>query len=183
MLEELRTKIIRLFGEEAAVKVREACDFAVRAHNGQKRSSGEPYSIHPLAVANILTDLGMDVDTIISGLLHDTIEDTGITKQKLEDRFGAEVAMLVDGVTKLSRLSYKSKEEEQVENLRKMFLAMARDIRVIIIKLADRLHNLRTLEYVDEERQRAKAYETLEIYAPNVGRKERKGEHPIDLSK
>ncbi|HCS73901.1 MAG TPA: (p)ppGpp synthetase [Clostridiales bacterium] len=166
MLEELRTKIIRLFGEEAAVKVREACDFAVRAHNGQKRSSGEPYSIHPLAVANILTDLGMDVDTIISGLLHDTIEDTGITKQKLEDRFGAEVAMLVDGVTKLSRLSYKSKEEEQVENLRKMFLAMARDIRVIIIKLADRLHNLRTLEYVDEERQRAKAYETLEIYAP-----------------
>ncbi len=166
MLEELRVKIRKAFGEDQTARVRSAYEFAEKAHAGQKRSSGEPYSIHPLAVANILTDLGMDADTIISGLLHDTIEDTGVTKEEIEEKFGAEVAMLVDGVTKLSRLSYKTKEEHQVENLRKMFLAMAKDIRVIIIKLADRLHNLRTLEYVDEESQRAKAYETLEIYSP-----------------
>jgi len=166
MLEVLLSKIEKAFGKEAANKVMEAYEYAEKAHAGQKRSSGEPYSIHPLAVAIILTDLGMDVDTIIAGLLHDTIEDTGVTKEELEARFGDEVAGMVDGVTKLSRLSYKSKEEQQVENLRKMFLAMAKDIRVIIIKLADRLHNLRTLEYVNEEKQREKAYETLEIYAP-----------------
>jgi GTP pyrophosphokinase len=166
MLEELELKISKAFGQEAANKIKEVYDFAEKAHAGQKRSSGEPYSIHPLAVAVILTDLGMDVDTIAAGLLHDTIEDTGVTREELERRFGAEVAGMVDGVTKLSRLSYKTKEEQQVESLRKMFLAMAKDIRVIIIKLADRMHNLRTLEYVDEEKQREKAYETLEIYAP-----------------
>jgi guanosine-3',5'-bis(diphosphate) 3'-pyrophosphohydrolase len=166
MLEALVKKITDTFGEQAAVKVIEAYEFAEEAHADQKRSSGEPYSIHPLAVAKILTDLGMDVNTIISGLLHDTIEDTGVTREELEKKFGSEVAEMVDGVTKLSRLSYKTKEEQQVENLRKMFLAMAKDIRVIIIKLSDRLHNLRTLEYVDEEKQREKAYETLEIYAP-----------------
>lgn len=166
VLEALVKRITDTFGEEAAVKVIEAYEFAVEAHADQKRSSGEPYSIHPLAVAKILTDLGMDVNTIISGLLHDTIEDTGVTREELEKKFGSEVAEMVDGVTKLSRLSYKTKEEQQVENLRKMFLAMAKDIRVIIIKLSDRLHNLRTLEYVDEEKQREKAYETLEIYAP-----------------
>lgn len=166
MLEELELKITKAFGQEAADKIKEVYDFAEKAHAGQKRSSGEPYSIHPLAVAVILTDLGMDVDTIAAGLLHDTIEDTGVTREELERRFGAEVAGMVDGVTKLSRLSYKTKEEQQVESLRKMFLAMAKDIRVIIIKLADRMHNLRTLEYVDEEKQREKAYETLEIYAP-----------------
>ena len=166
MLEGLVNRIKDIFGEDAAARVAEAYKFAEKAHADQKRSSGEPYSIHPLSVAKILTDLGMDVDTIIAGLLHDTIEDTGVTKEELEERFGREVAGMVDGVTKLSRLSYKSKEEQQVENLRKMFLAMAKDIRVIIIKLADRLHNLRTLEYVDEEKQREKAYETLEIYAP-----------------
>jgi adenine phosphoribosyltransferase len=166
MLEALLKKITEAFGEEAAAKVMEANEFAEKAHANQKRSSGEPYSIHPLAVANILADLGMDVNTIISGLLHDTIEDTGVTREELEEKFGSEVAEMVDGVTKLSRLSYKTKEEQQVENLRKMFLAMAKDIRVIIIKLSDRLHNLRTLEYIDEEKQREKAYETLEIYAP-----------------
>ena len=119
-----------------------------------------------MEVAIILIDLGMDADTTAAGLLHDTIEDTDVTKEELSDMFGPEVAMLVDGVTKLGRLSYKTKEEQQVENLRKMFLAMAEDIRVIIIKLADRLHNLRTLEYIDEDKQREKAYETLEIYAP-----------------
>lgn len=166
MLAELETKIKKIYGQDTVDKIREVYDFAGKAHHDQKRSSGEPYSIHPLAVATILVDMGMDVDTIAAGLLHDTIEDTGVTKEELEKRFGAEVAALVDGVTKLGRLSYKTKEEQQVENLRKMFLAMAKDIRVIIIKLADRLHNLRTLEYVDEERQREKAYETLEIYAP-----------------
>lgn len=166
MLAELETKIKKIYGQETVDKIREVYDFAEKAHHDQKRSSGEPYSIHPLAVATILVDMGMDIDTIAAGLLHDTIEDTGVTKEELEKRFGAEVAALVDGVTKLGRLSYKTKEEQQVENLRKMFLAMAKDIRVIIIKLADRLHNLRTLEYVDEERQREKAYETLEIYAP-----------------
>ncbi|MGI6527734.1 MAG: RelA/SpoT family protein [Caldicoprobacterales bacterium] len=166
MLEALLKKITEAFGEEAAAKVMEANAFSEKAHANQKRSSGEPYSIHPLAVANILADLGMDVNTIISGLLHDTIEDTGVTREELEEKFGSEVAEMVDGVTKLSRLSYKTKEEQQVENLRKMFLAMAKDIRVIIIKLSDRLHNLRTLEYIDEEKQREKAYETLEIYAP-----------------
>ncbi|MGI6538042.1 MAG: RelA/SpoT family protein [Caldicoprobacterales bacterium] len=166
MLEALANKVREAFGENAASKVIEAYRFAEKAHEGQKRSSGEPYSIHPLAVAHILADLGMDPVTICAGLLHDTIEDTGITKEELEAKFGAEIANMVDGVTKLTRLSYKSKEEQQVENLRKMFLAMAEDIRVIIIKLSDRLHNLRTLEYVDEEKQREKAYETLEIYAP-----------------
>ena len=166
MLAELETKIKKIYGQETVDKIRQVYDFAEKAHHDQKRSSGEPYSIHPLAVATILVDMGMDIDTIAAGLLHDTIEDTGVTKEELEKRFGAEVAALVDGVTKLGRLSYKTKEEQQVENLRKMFLAMAKDIRVIIIKLADRLHNLRTLEYVDEERQREKAYETLEIYAP-----------------
>jgi guanosine-3',5'-bis(diphosphate) 3'-pyrophosphohydrolase len=166
MLEELLSKINKNFGQEAADRIREVYEFTEKVHAGQKRSSGEPFSIHPLAVAIILTDLGMDLDTITAGLLHDTIEDTSVTKEELESRFGLEVADMVDGVTKLSRLSYKTKEEQQVENLRKMFLAMAKDIRVIIIKLSDRLHNLRTLEYVDEEKQREKAYETLEIYAP-----------------
>ncbi len=163
---ELESKIEKAYGPSVAEKIREVCDFVIKVHEGQKRSSGEPFSIHPIEVAKILIDMGMDVDTITAGLLHDTIEDTETTQEELERRFGSEVAMLVDGVTKLSRLSYKTKEEQQVENLRKMFLAMAKDIRVIIIKLADRLHNLRTLEYVDEEKQREKAYETLEIYAP-----------------
>ncbi len=166
MLTQLEAKIKRIYGQENADKIREVFAFAEKAHAGQKRSSGEPFSIHPLEVASILVDMGMDVDTIAAGLLHDTVEDTGVSIAELEKRFGTEVAKLVDGVTKLGRLAYKTKEEQQVENLRKMFLAMAKDIRVIIIKLADRLHNLRTLEYVEEEKQREKAYETLEIYAP-----------------
>src|SRR5665647_1733213 len=166
MLAELETKIKKIYGQDTVDKIREVYDFAGKAHHDQKRSSGEPYSIHPLAVATILVDMGMDVDTIAAGLLHDTIEDTGVTKEELEKRFGAEVAALVDGVTKLGRLSYKTKEEQQVENLRKMFLAMAKDIRVIIIKLADRLHNLRTLEYHHAPKQLEIANETLEVFAP-----------------
>ena len=163
MLEE---KALQLYGDEGVKKIKEAYAFAENAHKSQLRSSGEPYIIHPLEVALILMDLGLDVDTVVAGLLHDVVEDTGVPIEELTKLFGAEVADLVDGVTKLGKIAFKTKEEQQAENLRKMFLAMAKDIRVIIIKLADRLHNLRTLEYVDEEKQREKAYETLEIYAP-----------------
>jgi len=159
-------KIEQIYGPESLEKIREAYAFAERAHEGQFRSSGEPFIVHPLEVGFILIDLGLDIDTIVAGLLHDVVEDTGVKIEELKEKFGPEVAKLVDGVTKLGKISYKSKEEQQAENLRKMFLAMAQDIRVIIIKLADRLHNLRTLEYVDEDKQREKAYETLEIYAP-----------------
>ncbi|MFY9176265.1 MAG: bifunctional (p)ppGpp synthetase/guanosine-3',5'-bis(diphosphate) 3'-pyrophosphohydrolase [Caldicoprobacterales bacterium] len=162
----LEAKAQQLYGDEGVRKIKEAYTFAENAHKSQLRSSGEPYIIHPLEVALILMDLGLDVDTIVAGLLHDVVEDTGVPVEELTVLFGAEVADLVDGVTKLGKIAYKTKEEQQAENLRKMFLAMAKDIRVIIIKLADRLHNLRTLEYVDEEKQREKAYETLEIYAP-----------------
>ncbi|HZJ57447.1 MAG TPA: bifunctional (p)ppGpp synthetase/guanosine-3',5'-bis(diphosphate) 3'-pyrophosphohydrolase [Clostridia bacterium] len=147
-------------------KVMDAYTFAFDAHKSQLRSSGEPYIIHPLEVAQILMEMGLDIDAVAAGLLHDVVEDTGVSVEELTILFGAEVAGLVDGVTKLGKIAYKTKVEQQAENLRKMFLAMAKDIRVIIIKLADRLHNLRTLEYVDEEKQREKAYETLEIYAP-----------------
>ena len=165
-LDQFEKKVKEIYGEESFYKVKKAYDFAEQAHSGQYRSSGEPFVVHPLEVALILIDLGLDIDTIAAGLLHDVVEDTGIKIEELEEAFGSEVAKLVDGVTKLGKIAYKTKEEQQVENLRKMFLAMAKDIRVIIIKLADRLHNLRTLEYVDEDKQREKAYETLEIYAP-----------------
>lgn len=165
-LNMLKTKAQQVYGDEGVKKIKEAYTFAENAHKSQLRSSGEPYIIHPLEVALILMDLGLDVDTVVAGLLHDVVEDTGVPIEELTKLFGAEVADLVDGVTKLGKIAFKTKEEQQAENLRKMFLAMAKDIRVIIIKLADRLHNLRTLEYVDEEKQREKAYETLEIYAP-----------------
>ena len=163
MLEE---KAQQLYGDQGVTKIKDAYAFARDAHKSQLRSSGDPYIIHPLEVALILIDMGLDVDTIVAGLLHDVVEDTGVPIEELSMLFGEEIARLVDGVTKLGKIAFKTKEEQQAENLRKMFLAMAKDIRVIIIKLADRLHNLRTLEYVDEEKQREKAYETLEIYAP-----------------
>jgi guanosine-3',5'-bis(diphosphate) 3'-pyrophosphohydrolase len=136
------------------------------AHEGQMRASGEPYVIHPLAVAEILADLEMDRATIAAALLHDVVEDTVVTSEEVADRYGSEIAALVDGVTKLTRIPYQSKEDAQVENLRKMFLAMAKDIRVIIIKLADRLHNMRTLASLPPPKQQSIAKETIEIYAP-----------------
>jgi guanosine-3',5'-bis(diphosphate) 3'-pyrophosphohydrolase len=141
-------------------------EVADRAHEGQRRASGESYIAHPLAVADILADLEMDSATIAAALLHDVVEDTVITNEEVAEQFGAEIATLVDGVTKLTRIPYQSKEDAQVENLRKMFLAMARDIRVIIIKLADRLHNMRTLASLPPAKQQAIARETIEIYAP-----------------
>ncbi|MCQ4635914.1 bifunctional (p)ppGpp synthetase/guanosine-3',5'-bis(diphosphate) 3'-pyrophosphohydrolase [Anaerovorax odorimutans] len=147
-----------------------AYDKARQMHEGQLRKSGEPYMIHPLAVAEILADLGMDEDTIVAGLLHDVVEDTSYTEEELTEEFGEEVALLVDGVTKLGSLKFESKEQRQAENLRKMFLAMSKDIRVLIIKLSDRLHNLRTINYMTENKIIDKCKETLEIYAPLASR-------------
>ena len=150
--------------------IKKAYEFAKEKHGDQLRKSGEPYIIHPVQVAYILSTLGLDDSTICAALLHDTLEDTGITKQNLVQEFGEEIAELVDGVTKLRKLQYASPEEQQVENYRKMFLAMGKDIRVILIKLADRLHNMRTLKYLSRDRQIANANETMELYAPLANR-------------
>lgn len=146
--------------------VREAYNFAAEKHAAQKRASGEPYIIHPLGVATILAQLKMDDVTLAAAFLHDVVEDTDTTLEQLTDIFGLEVAGLVDGVTKLGKIEYISREEQQVENYRKMFLAMAKDIRVVLIKLADRLHNMRTMKYMPPHKQKRISNETLEIYAP-----------------
>lgn len=165
-LQALERQILLYYPDADLRLIREAYDFASTAHSQQKRHSGEPYIVHPLAVAEILAELQLDMVTIAAGLLHDVVEDTSVSLDTVRDIFGEEVALLVDGVTKLSRLEYKTKEEQQAETLRKMFLAMARDIRVILIKLADRLHNMRTLKHCPPEKQQDIARETLEIYAP-----------------
>jgi len=163
---QLVKKATEYMSEQDIELINKAAEFAYHAHEGQVRRSGEPYFIHPVKVAEILVGLQLDVVTVISGLLHDVVEDTEVTLEQISDLFGKEVARLVDGVTKLGRIKYKSKEEQQAENHRKMFVAMARDIRVILIKLADRLHNMRTLKHLPEEKQRRIADETLEIFAP-----------------
>lgn len=167
LYKELINSVLKYHPSTDISMIEKAYKVASEAHEGQKRKSGEPYIIHPLCVAIILADLELDKETIVAGLLHDAVEDTWMTYEELEKEFGSEVALLVDGVTKLGQLSYSAdKVEVQAENLRKMFLAMAKDIRVILIKLADRLHNMRTLQYMRPEKQQEKARETMDIYAP-----------------
>ncbi len=161
------TEIIgKSYTEEEIANVKKAYELAAKVHKGQKRLSGEPYIMHPLSVALILARLGMDDASIIAAILHDTVEDTELTNDEIKKEFGDTVAELVDGVTKIGRVPLQTKEEQQAENIRKMLIAMSRDIRVIIIKLADRLHNMRTLMYKPEQRRRDIALETIEIYAP-----------------
>ncbi len=158
---------VRAYHPEANVGlINDAYAFSERVHEGQKRRSGEPYFVHPVGVAGIITDMKLDVPSVVTSLLHDTVEDTLTTLDQIERHFGAEVAALVDGVTKIGKIHFTTREERQAENFRKMIFAMARDIRVILVKLADRAHNMRTLAHMGEDKQREIAAETLEIYAP-----------------
>ena len=171
LYQELVAAIRKYHPSDDISMIEKAYEIARDAHKDQKRKSGEPYIIHPLCVAIILADLELDKETIIAGILHDVVEDTVMTEEELTAVFGEEVALLVDGVTKLTQISWSmDKVEIQAENLRKMFLAMAKDIRVILIKLADRLHNMRTLQYMKPEKQKEKARETMDIYAPIADR-------------
>ncbi len=167
LYQELLKYLDKQFPGEEHTLAKKAYQLAYEAHKDQKRKSGEPYIIHPLSVALILVDLGLDEESIAAGLLHDVVEDTIYTKEQIEQEFGPEVALIVDGVTKLGQLNYSAdKMEEQAENLRKMLLAMSRDIRVILVKLADRLHNMRTMKYMKPAKQKEKSQEVQEIYAP-----------------
>jgi guanosine-3',5'-bis(diphosphate) 3'-pyrophosphohydrolase len=167
LYEELVRSVRKYHPSTDLSMIEKAYKVASDAHKDQKRKSGEPYIIHPLCVGIILADLELDKESIAAGLLHDVVEDTVLTKEQVAEQYGDEVALIVDGVTKLGQLSYSAdKVEEQAENLRKMFLAMAKDIRVIMVKLADRLHNMRTLQYMRPEKQLEKARETIDIYSP-----------------
>ena len=178
LYQDLIARVRRYHPSDDISMIEKAYLIAAKAHEGQVRKSGEPYIIHPLCVAIILADLELDKETIEAGLLHDVVEDTIMTTEEITKEFGADVALLVDGVTKLQQINFRSdkengetrtpdQQEMQAENLRKMFLAMAKDIRVIMIKLADRLHNMRTLKYQPPEKQQRIARETMEIYAPS----------------
>lgn len=170
-MDELLQKLKKNFSEAEFQELKAAYDFSAAAHEGQTRQTGEPYFIHPCAVVNILVDLGFDdVSTLVAAFLHDVLEDTPVTSDELEQKFGKEVLELVEGVTKLDKIKFVSAEDEQAENLRKMFFAMAKDYRVIIIKLADRLHNMRTLDALKPEKQIKIATQSLKIYAPLAGR-------------
>jgi GTP diphosphokinase / guanosine-3',5'-bis(diphosphate) 3'-diphosphatase len=168
---EVLVRSVRARNSKADVRdLQRAYQFSAEAHQGQKRLTGEDFVEHPVAVATILADLGMDLTTLQAALLHDTVEDTSIGIQQIEEEFGAEVSSLVDGLTKLDKIRFRSREQEQAENVRKMMIAMARDIRVLLIKLADRLHNMRTLQVFSRQKQKEKATETLEIYSPLANR-------------
>ncbi len=165
-IHNLEKRLRSYLDDDQIAQVVHAYHFAEQAHEGQYRRTGDPYITHPLAVANILTDMHMDHASLMAAMLHDVIEDTGISKEQLANEFSEEVAELVDGVSKIAQIKFESKAEQQAENLRKMMLAMTRDIRVILIKLADRLHNMRTLHVMRAEKRRRIATETLELYAP-----------------
>lgn len=169
-IQELRRRVEAYYPEADFNLLEKAYYFAEKAHAGQKRSSGEEYIIHPLNVAATLIKLRMDLDCIISGLLHDVVEDCEITPEQIESEFGVAIALIVVGLTKISKIKFKTKQESQAENFRKMVVAMAKDIRVIIVKLADRMHNMRTLQYINDEKQKAIAQETLDIYVPLASR-------------
>lgn len=166
MYTALIEKVSAYLSAEQVELIKKACEFATRAHAGQERSSGEPYILHPIAVAEIIAGLRQDYVTVIAGLLHDTVEDCDVSEKDIKSEFGDEVAHLVNGVTKLSKLSFESKEEAQAENYRKMLIAMSDDLRVIVIKLADRLHNMKTIKFLRPDKQVRIANETLDIYAP-----------------
>ncbi|MEG2540576.1 MAG: bifunctional (p)ppGpp synthetase/guanosine-3',5'-bis(diphosphate) 3'-pyrophosphohydrolase [Clostridia bacterium] len=166
---ELLVKLRKAYPDKYA-DIKKAYEFAETAHKGQKRSSGEDYFIHPCAVVDILSDFGFDSSTVIAAFLHDVLEDTTVTPEQIKTEFGEEIFELVEGVTKLDKLQFVNREEAQAENFRKIFMAMAKDLRVIIIKLADRLHNMRSLSFLPKEKQQYIARETLEIYAPLAGR-------------
>ena len=170
LYQELLDEIRRYHPSKDLSMVEKAYKLACDAHGEQKRKSGEPYIIHPLSVAKILAELELDLESIVAGLLHDVVEDTKYTLEDIAEMFNDDVAQLVDGVTKLEKFAYSSKEEFQAENFRKMFLSMAKDIRVILIKVADRLHNMRTLKFHRPEKQKEIAQETLDIYAPLADR-------------
>ena len=169
-LEELLEKLKDSYPEDVLKKITHAYEFSKKAHEGQFRRSGEPYITHPVGVTSILADLKLDYATLATGLLHDTVEDTDITLEDIEKEFGEVVAYLVDGVTKISQMTFKHTHEKQGENIRKMIVAMGKDVRVVLVKLADRLHNMRTLTHMPYEKQKVKARETLDIYAPLAGR-------------
>src|SRR5947208_3024984 len=161
----LRT--VKSYNQKADFReLQRAYAFAEASHRGQKRASGDDFIEHPVGVSQILAELGMDTTTLVAALLHDVVEDTDLTLQEVEERFGEQVAQIVDGLTKLDKITFRSREAEQAENVRKMMVAMARDIRVLLIKLADRLHNMRTLGSMPAVKQKDKATETLDIYAP-----------------
>lgn len=169
-IDELTSRVLSINPDADVEMLKKAYEFAELNHRPQKRSSGEPYIIHPINVAGTLIKLRMDLDSIISGLLHDVVEDCDVTPEEIEKQFGAGIAQIVVGCTKISKIKFKTKEESQAENFRKMVVAMAKDIRVIIVKLADRMHNMRTLQYVSQEKQMKKAQETLDIFVPLASR-------------
>lgn len=169
-LDEIKDKVLAYNPQARVDIIEKAYNYSSKAHEGQKRKSGEPYLVHPIEVADILAEMKLDVSSVVAGILHDTVEDTDVTQEDIQEIFGEEIATLVDGVTKLSKLQFNNREERQAENFRKMILAMSQDIRVILIKLADRLNNMKTLQFMPEEKQMTISKETADIYAPLANR-------------